>query len=348
MRGRYATLLLLAVVPLTQAAADEVNRLKLRPHAVVFDAQATLGDVLVLSDADGALLEAIANVPLEAPPRVDGRQKVTHQQIVRQLDALGVNLARVLVSGAWECEILYRKPARLRQARDTAPLIRKTGAASHDTTERTLAEQLRRYVQRELAELGGTAEIEFERSGQEFLSLTTPPWDFNITGSGRDLLGLREFRVVIRRDGRTQRIARIFAHVRMKRQVVVATRPLSIGNNIAHDDVKLESRVFDAGDDYGLASVTEAIGQQVEQFVPAGAMVAQNAIKAVDLVQRSRPVTVLGAGDGVQIRLTGTALDSGGFGDSVRVRLGNSRGNRRMLRGVVSGLATVRIEEAGS
>jgi len=45
------------------------------------------------------------------------------------------------------------------------------------------------------------------------------------------------------------------------------------------------------------------------------------------------------------VRLTGMALDSGGYGDTVRIRMGDTRGERQLLRGVVTGLGTVRLVE---
>ena len=87
------------------------------------------------------------------------------------------------------------------------------------------------------------------------------------------------------------------------------------------------------------------IGQQVKRFVPAGELVQPDTLKAIDLVQRSRPVTVLGAGGPVEVRLSGVALDSGTYGDSVRVRLGESPRGQQLLRGVVTAVGTVRIAE---
>ena len=81
------------------------------------------------------------------------------------------------------------------------------------------------------------------------------------------------------------------------------------------------------------------------KFIPAGQMVRRSALKSVDMVRRSRPVSVIGSTTSIQVHVTGVALDSGGYGESVRVRLGDSRKDRRVVRGVVTGLGTVRIEE---
>jgi len=74
-------------------------------------------------------------------------------------------------------------------------------------------------------------------------------------------------------------------------------------------------------------------------------MVRRGDLKAVDLVRASRPVTVLGGAAGISAQVTGTAVDSGTYGDTVWVRLGNAPRDRRTVRGVVEGIATVRLVE---
>lgn len=348
---RLPGLLLPAVLAAAAPAAEpEACRLRLRGQTTVYGETVTLGDVLLLAQADAALARQIEREPLAATPAPGGRVLVTHAQVVQRLQELGVNLARVLVDGALRCEVTLARPpdgagsAPQRAAEGPAPLLRPP-AAQDAAGPRTLADALRAHVNAELADLEGTAELTFERAGQEFLELTAPPWDFSISGGGGARLGLREFRVLIRRDGRVQRTAHVFAHVRLLRQVVVARRPLSLGNFVRTDDVALETRVFGEGDDLGLHTLEQAVGQQVKRFVPAGELVPGAALKSVDLVQRSRPVTVVGAGQAVQVRLSGVALDSGGYGATVRVRLGDARNGRQMVRGIVTGLGTVRLAE---
>ena len=72
-------------------------------------------------------------------------------------------------------------------------------------------------------------------------------------------------------------------------------------------------------------------------------MVQPGDLTMVDLVKRSRPVTLVGGSAGVQAQLTGYAMDAGGLGESVRVRIGNLRNDRRIVRGIVTGLGTVRL-----
>ncbi|MBP7746493.1 MAG: flagellar basal body P-ring formation protein FlgA [Phycisphaerae bacterium] len=325
------------------ADADTVS-LRLRPQTTVYGEAVTLGDVLVFASAADELTERIAGEPVCADA-ARPLTAVSHDTIVRRLDELGVNLSRVLVGGALQCVITRPPPAQpLEPESVAAPLL---GAPAAPVAEggRALAEVLRAHVNGELASLGGTAEIDFERAGQEFLQLTTPPWDFGVSSSSRDKLGLREFHVVIRRDGHVQRKVDLYAQVRLVRPVVVARRPLNPGNFIRSDDVAVETRVFADAAHRGPSQIEEVVGQQIKRFVPAGEAVRADAIKPADLVVRSRPVTVTNDNSAVHVRLTGMALDSGGYGDTVRIRMGDTRGERQLLRGVVTGLGTVRLVE---
>jgi flagella basal body P-ring formation protein FlgA len=332
---------------LGSAQADPaVSHLKLRPQATVYARGVTLEDVLVFVNVDAAVAARLREVSLVTGVEAETTLAVTHAQVARAVDGLGLNLAQVLIGGALTCRVTVQ-PEEPEVAPPPLPGAGTGGAGADGAAAagRTLADVLRQYVADELVELEGKAELQFDRSGEPYLGLTTPPWEFKVTSSGSERLGLREFRVLIRRDGRLQRTARLYAHVRVAREVVVARRPLSLGNHVRPEDVVLETRVFDRGDRLGHGSLSEVIGQQVKRFVAAGKLVRRDAIKSVDLVRRSRPVTVMGDRGEVQVRLAGVAMDSGGYGDSVRVRLGTSRRTRQYVRGMVTGLGTVRLIE---
>lgn len=337
---------------LLPALADpgDVACLKLRAHAHVASDVVLLGDVLEFADGAEQIAEQIAPLPVAADPRARGGAAVGREQVVKRLDELGVNLSQVLLSGALQCQIqrTTSESAGARPATDSQAQmsnLKSQISNSPPAPAGTLAAALRAHVDRELASMGGTAEMSFERGGQEFLQLTTPPWEFQISSSDREKVGLREFRVLIRRDGQVQRKASLLAQVHLVRPVVIARHPLNPGNFVRSDDVALETRVFEQSLGREPTRVEEVVGQQIKRFVPPGEPVAADALQAVDLVVRSRPVSVTGDNAGIQVRLTGVALDSGGYGETVRVRLGDSRRERKMLRGVVTGLGAVRLAE---
>ncbi len=358
MRSRWIGLILSGVLAALEAhgqsgavdapVADGVSHLRLRGAATVIGRPVRIDDVLDFSAADPVLTAAIAAKPL-LTINSGASVTVTHEQIVERLTALEVNLARVLINGAAACSVTYTAPPAEPAVQPAAVPVEATptadafiagsGGAAH-----TLADALRERIVNELRALG-KAEVEFELASREFLTLTSPPWEFVIKSKATGRLGTREFSVSLLQNGRTQRSIRIGAYVRIARRVLVARRPLAIGAFVRDGDLVAEERLFEDRADVGFSDPGQLVGQQLTRFVPGGEMLRPGDVKAVDLVQRSRPVTIIGAGGGVQVSMTGIARDSGGYGDTVRVRIGEDRKSQRELRGVVTGLGTVRIAE---
>ncbi len=345
----------LVVTAVGAAAANDVlvpqtSRIKLRPQASARADAATFANVLDLSQADPLLVEAIGEKSVFAVPPAYGTVELSHDQIVARLASLGVNRARVLVHGALVChvtiepansdiEVLSEHPEA--RAAMGAPLVRP--AATPDGRTATLADVVKSRLRHELASDGGDVDVQFERGSEQYVALTTPPYDFVVRSVGKDKLGMRELRVLIRREKQAQRTVPLFVNVRLVKPVVVAREPLNVGATVHPEDVMLEKRVFDETEETGFDSPSVVIGQQVKRYVAPGAMVGRQDLTAVDLVRRSRPVTLLGGAGGVSAQLTGVALESGSFGETVRVRIGSMHKSRRELRGVVTGVGTVRI-----
>ena len=330
--------------------SDSVSTLRLRPQVTIIGETATLADVLVFGDADPKLMAELGDKQMPVDAKPPAQVEISHEKLLKRLAELGVNRSRVLLAGASICELTLAAPAPAEKAEASDesdgqpenPLIREI----RDSETEKLADVIRRKLIDDLTSLGGTPEIQFESASREFLELTTPPFQFTIKTGKAATLGLREVLVTLHRDGRMQRTIRIGAHVRLSRQVLVAARPLNVGGYITRESLQLAPRVFSSNDDLGLQHPEPVVGQQVRQFVPAGQMLREKDIQAVDLVKRSKPVTVEGGGS-VNIRVNGVALENGGYGETVRVRLGDNKKNRREIRGVVTGVATVRLAEEG-
>lgn len=350
-RGSAGVLLVAAVAAAAAAGppAGGVTELRIRPRVTLTADRLTLADVLVFAPQDESLRTELGRQPVFADAGGAPATVVTHEQIETRLRELGLEPSRLLLGGARLCRVTVpaAPAADQRPAPESAAPPRAAGAVAGGLSERTLAEVLRERINDELQPLGGQAEVEFDPASRPFLDLTTPPWDFSVRGAGRQQLGLREFHVVLRRDGRTHRTATIFAHVRLSRPVLVAQRPLNVGTLIERDALRLEVRQFDRDQDLGLEAVEHAVGQKLVRFVPAGQMLSRKDLAAVELVRRGRPVVLTRAAGGVRAQLTGVALDSGGCGDLVRVRVGEHRRQQQVLQGIVTGLGTVRLEEKG-
>lgn len=348
---------LLALLPIVASADDLVepaaSHLKLRSSITTSTAAVTLADVLDFSEADGQLMAAIGPKPVFSESASDASHAtITHDAIHARLAELGVNLARVNFGGAAACRVTMASPAQGEagapadstggdgtETSEDAPLLRNAEA------EGTLEGALRARIAADLASLGGTPEVEFETAAREFLELKSPPLEFNIVGRRDAALGFREYHVSLRRDGRLLQQIRVGAHVRLTQKVLVAINPINVGAYIKRDALRLVERVFDSVEQVGLTNIDEIVGQQAKRFVDTGGMLTRADVKPMDMVKSSRPVTVLREGT-VSLRFTGTARDSGRFGDTVRVWIGDVK-QRREVRGVVTGVGTVTLSEGG-
>lgn len=312
--------------------------LRLKASATVRGDTATLADVLVLSQVPDELRNRISSQPVDANLRAPAIVSFSHAQISRRLEELGVNLARVMVVGASECALSLESSSVAATSDEPADFegSQLLQPAKTNTTN-SLGDFLRRELDREFSKSSSSAQIEFERAGREAIDLTSPPFSFRmltpISEAARP--GMRELRVVVEQDGKVVRTLRLFARISMVRSVVVAKRPMNVGGTVRREDLETQTRVFDDDTDTGVIEIDRLVGQQVRKFVPAGQMLRLGDLKAVDMVQRSKPITVVSRGAGVRVQSTGTAIDSGGFGDTIRVRLGDARREWREVRAKV-------------
>ncbi len=341
-------LILTTVVGVAPASADDTGTLKLRRQVVVTDAP-SMGDVLIFVDVPDTLRQQISAIPLvdARVARKTGRLEISHTQLMEKLQDAGLNVGSLLVGGAARCNVSI---VAARTNADAAPetVRRPRTVRPNRSGTQTLEDVLRTRLAEELSRNGGTISAEFEHAARDLLDLTTPPWDFQIHASIARDHGLRELRVAIRRDGVTQRQVRVFARVHVTRKVVIARKALGLGTYIEPEDLTLEERTFPAGQASGLTATEPLLGRKLKSFVPAGMMVTEAELSQEPLVKRTRPVTVHRRANNVSIRLTGVALDNGGLGETVRVRLGPRGRNQRVVQAVVTGVGAVRIAKGQS
>lgn len=347
----YATILIAVSACVVGGADDsplrtrEVSRLELRDRAIVLADAVTLADVVDLSQADPRLAEALRDVPLPMDVAPPTETSISHERVRTLLAKHGVNFAWVLFEGANACELRWAKPKPAAGAPEREPGAPLFVANQDALPTESLADALRAFIAEEWADEGGTPEVAFEVAAQPFLELTRPEYTFSIRSRNKNKLGLREFRVTIRRGGRIKHNASIAANVRLVRRVLVADKALNVGTRVRRDRLRFATTTFERDEELGFASAEQVVGQQVKRFVPAGEMISAADLEAVDLVERSQAVTVRSTGQ-LNVRLVGTALDNGGYGDRIRVRLGTDRRKRRVVTGVIEGVGVVRIDPA--
>ena len=122
--------------------------------------------------------------------------------------------------------------------------------------------------------------------------------------------------------------------------VVVTTRALARGATIQADAVRIERREISATTQAWFEAIEAVEGLETTRPIQPGTVLAENQLKAADLVRRREPVTLLSGSNTFQVRVRGTALQNGALGDRIRVR---NESSRRELEGVITGPGEVRI-----
>ena len=106
MRWMSIGLVAVGAMALADEAANwQVSQLRLPQTARATADALTISAVLDFGGADERLESLIGAQPLATPPLSPGEHVVTHDQVWHRLDALGVNRACVLLSGALSCKL---------------------------------------------------------------------------------------------------------------------------------------------------------------------------------------------------------------------------------------------------
>ena len=127
--------------------------------------------------------------------------------------------------------------------------------------------------------------------------------------------------------------------VRLMQPVVVANRALSRGQRLEAQDLRIEHRDIGELRRPAVRHPTQVLGYRVDRPVSPGRVVDAAMLSAPVLVERGRRVRLAVRARGMDISMSGQAMEDGALGDTVRVR---NTSSRAIVEGVVTGSGTVR------
>jgi len=113
--------------------------------------------------------------------------------------------------------------------------------------------------------------------------------------------------------------------VRIDGHYVVATHPLSPGQMIEEGDLRVVEGELTAQASDLVFDPKQAAGRVTRGFILAEHPVRLSQIRLETLVQAGQDVKVMAEGQGFSVGNSGTAIDSGAKGDTIRVRLQNGQ-----------------------
>lgn len=335
---------LLITFPVTAASPTVyANEIRIWPTAVVAENTITLGDVADLRGFDAAAMMRLSALAVGDAPRYGGGVLVQADDVRAALAEAGTPLGRVRIFGSSRCKVSRLRATRKSQAK--SPMTQKKrkpvrtpnrlGSKKRAVSPESLESILRNYIAARLSLDEGRLEIRFSSARE--LALKRPEYKFSIRAQNRKKLGLSGFEVDIRKAGEAKRTVSIAAEVFLVKDVVVARRPINQGAVIAGRDLKLEERRFDKLDAIGLTDLSAAVGLRSRHFFRQGDMLNAESLETRPLVRRGDSVKILVGGDGLEIRTTGKAQQTGGLGDMIAVRRDGSKRKQDLIEAVVTG-----------
>lgn len=129
--------------------------------------------------------------------------------------------------------------------------------------------------------------------------------------------------------------------IKVSTPVVVAARPLMRGAQLSEAD--LTTATLDAGSlppDY-LTNPQLAIGQQLKRPLSIGMAVAAGMLDTPRMVRRDEQVTILAEDGGLEVRMTGLALEDGVLGQPIKVR---NLLSKRIIGGIIAAPGIVKVQ----
>lgn len=132
----------------------------------------------------------------------------------------------------------------------------------------------------------------------------------------------------------------VSAKIKLFGKVIQTATPLTKGHIInKHDLIATEQDLSTIK--YGYFTDTEyLIGKQLKRRLPQNKIIKANYVKAPTLVKRGELVTIIAKNTGYSVKMTGTAMGTGGHGDRIRVK--NSSSNR-IIEGTIKAVGIVSI-----
>jgi flagella basal body P-ring formation protein FlgA len=129
-------------------------------------------------------------------------------------------------------------------------------------------------------------------------------------------------------------------YVRLYRDVVTLTRPVSRDSILVEQDVALAERDVGRLSQGYITDLNQAIGRKVTRVMQPDQVLAPVHVQSAETIRRGDQVIISARGGGINVRMPGEALSDGVIGKQIRVR--NQR-SQRVVRARVTGPGHVEV-----
>jgi flagella basal body P-ring formation protein FlgA len=321
------------------ADSTPAGTLELRQDATISGGDVLLKQVCRWSDSDAPIFTAIADLKVAHITDGTGTQDFTVDDLRGTLHNAGVNIAMINFSGATSCRVTrsdaqtdpqqtvaqwidaQQSPAA---AKPTPTLATSPADGKPDPSFHSLRDLLAQDLGQRLGIAPETLQLSFSPLDDKILALSEPVFKFEIRPSRARALGSVSWDVTICTDSSNKKIS-IAAYARAWENQTIVALPLAARQILSADDFTTNRVLVDALPDHSLLQVDQCAGQQAAQELRPGTVMTGQMVDPVPLVKPGQLVTVTLTRGNVQLRSVARAMEEGSLGQTVKVRIENTR-----------------------
>lgn len=299
--------------------------IEIRPEATVVGDDIRLRQIARWSDHDKTTLDPIGELVVAHFGEEKAFKSVTLQDIKSLLGDAGVNVATLNFVGPMTCRVnrsdaSFAPGQRIEQytavqnAAPTAAVATVPNSPYHtlrDLLITNLADKLN-LPQEDL-------QMTFRSQDETVLRLCEPHYKFDITPQRNSNLGDVSWSVSVASDSGAKRYY-IPAEAKAWKKELIVVRGLATRQTITDQDVAEKRLLVDNLPNDTLLTRDQIVNQAAARDLKAGTVLTAQLVDPVQMVKGGQYVSVESTLGGVSIRSVARALESGNFGQSIRVR----------------------------
>jgi flagella basal body P-ring formation protein FlgA len=320
--------------------------LEIRGDATVYGGEVKLKQVCRWSDADTQVFTPVADLVIA---RVDAKhpfKSISIEQIRTALRGAGINMGVLRFAGPLTCtltrsdgeadeqtalaqwasakqEVDFAPPTQVSNAipaAATVPAFRGDNKPQRDASPtRSLSSILTDDLAVRLGIPADQLQMTFNPQDENVLRMAEPLFRFNIVSRQAMTLGQVSWEVQILTGGKAQRVS-INAFARAWQNQLVVAKPLGYHQVIRRDDLSEQRVLVEQMPAEPMVSSSQVLGQEAARDLNTGTIVSARMVDPITLVKTGQLVTIAVNVGQVAVKTVGTAMETGTFGQTVKVR----------------------------
>ena len=301
---KFSLLLLLVALgaPSVNAAGDESITIVGRAEATVTTGTIRLGDIAQVSSVNGAHDEsiiALENINIERSPDPGTSSSLSGRKVVERLKVAGVDFGRVR----------YMFPR--------ATTVWRAGRALSE-------EEIRAAIEEMLANGGRDFLLKtVQVQGEAMVApgeITVLAQNISAVSPGSNAIEIR-----VKDDSGSEKIIRVNALIDEYRNIPVAARSIPKGAVVSDGDVRLARVNMVALAKDSAIDPTRVVGLETSVEIGAGETFRATKLIVPPIIEQGNKVSIIYQSSKLTATATGTAMESGARGSTIRVRNENSK-----------------------